>query len=146
MKGKYLRRLGGLIFAMLMIAGVAFVSPSTAEAQGRRRIVIVRPYPYRYYSPFGFRRWGYNPWGYDPWAYQSYYSHYIFDNGEEAANQGYKDGFKTGKDDGKKNKSFSFERSHYFKEAGFGNFAEIYRSSFSRGYNEGFRVGSSHAG
>ena len=142
MKGKYLRRFGGLIFAILMIGGVAFVSPSTAEAQGRR-IVIVRPY--RYYSPLR-RNWGYNPWGYDPFGYRSYYSHYIFDNGDEAANEGYKDGFKTGKDDGKKHKSFSFERSHYFKEAGFGNFGEVYRSGFSRGYDEGYRVGSSNAG
>ena len=142
MKGNYMRRIGGLIFAISMIAGVAFISPSTAEAQ-RRRIVIVRPY--RYYSPLR-RNWGYNPWGYDPFGYRSYYSHYIFDNGDEAANEGYKDGFKTGKDDGKKHKSFSFERSHYFKEAGFGNFGEVYRSSFSRGYDEGYRVGSSNAG
>jgi hypothetical protein len=141
MKGKYLRRFGGLIFAILMIAGVAFVSPSTTQAQ-RRRIVIVRPYPYRFHSPWGYRGWGYNPWS----PYGSYYSQYVFDNGEEAARDGYKDGFKTGKDDGKKNKSFDPERSHYFREAGFGNFAEAYRSAFSRGYNEGYRDGSNRAG
>jgi hypothetical protein len=140
MKGKYLRRFGGLIFAILMIAGVAFVSPSSAQAQRRGRIVIVRPY--RFHSPWGYRRWGYDPWS----PYGSYYSHYVFDNGEQAANQGYKDGFKTGKDDGKKHKSFDPERSHYFSEAGFGNFADVYRSSFSRGYDEGFRVGGSQAG
>ena len=55
---------------------------------------------------------------------------------------GYKQGFKTGKDDGKKAKSFGFERSHYFQEAGFGNFGEAYRGGFSRGYHEGYRVGS----
>jgi len=143
MKGKYLRRIGGLIFAILMVAGVAFVSPSTAEAQ-RRRIVIVRPYPYRFYSPFGYRRWGYNPWS--PWSpYGNYYSQYVFDNGEQAAQEAYKNGFKTGKDDGKKNKSFDPERSHYFKEAGFGNFSEIYRSNFSRGYDAGYHEGSDRA-
>jgi hypothetical protein len=142
MKGKYLRRVGGLIFAILMIAGVAFVSPSSARAQRRGRIVIVRPYPYRFHSPWGYRRWGYDRWS----PYGSYYSHYVFESNEKAANQGYKDGFKTGKDDGKKHKSFDFERSHYFQEAGFGNFAEAYRSAFSRGYDEGFRVGSNQAG
>ena len=141
MKGKYLRRIGGLIFAVLMVAGVAFVSPSTAEAQ-RRRIVIVRNYPYRFYSPF----WGHRGWGYDPWSpYGSYYSHYVFDNNDEAANQAYKDGFKTGKDDGKKHKSFDPQRSHYFREAGFGNFGEVYRRAFSRGYDEGYRVGNNNA-
>src|SRR4051812_6694478 len=130
MKGKYLRRFGGLILATLMIAGIAFVSPSSAQAQGRhRRVVIVRPYPYRLYSPFGFNRWG---WGYDPWSpwspYSSYYSQYVFSNSDAAVNQGYKDGFKTGKDDGKKNKSFDPQRSHYYHDSGFGNFAEVYRS------------------
>ena len=71
------------------------------------------------------------------------YRHYIFDNGDEAVNQGHKDGFKTGKDDGKKNKSYNPQRSHYYKEAGFGNFAEVYRSSFLRGYEEGYSVGAS---
>ncbi|HKG46255.1 MAG TPA: hypothetical protein VKB02_05985 [Pyrinomonadaceae bacterium] len=36
-------------------------------------------------------------------------------NSEKAATQAYKDGFKTGKDDGKKNKSYDPQRSHYFK-------------------------------
>ena len=58
-------------------------------------------------------------------------------------NQAYKDGFKTGKDDGKKAKSFDPQRSHYFKEAGFGNFADVYRPNFSRGYQDGYRVGQS---
>jgi hypothetical protein len=144
MKGKYLRKIGGLALAALMLLGIAFVAPSDVQAQGRRRrVVIVRPYPYRIYRPFG---WGYgwgNPygWGYDPWSYNYRYNHYVFDNSDKATNQGYKDGFKTGKSDGKKDKSFDPQRSHYFKEAGFGNFAEIYRSSFSRGYEEGYRVG-----
>ena len=141
MKGKYLKRIGGLILTALLLTGIAFVSPSDAQAQGRRRIIIVRPI----HRPFGFGRsyWGYPyGWGYGPWGpYGSYYSHYVFDNGEDAVNQAYEDGFKTGRDDGKKAKSFSPERSHYFKEAGFGNFAEAYRTGFSRGYREGYRAG-----
>lgn len=145
MKGKYLRRIGGLILtALLLVTGVAFVSPSDVQAQSRRRrVVIVRPYPYRFYRPWGFRSWGYPyGWGYGPWSpYGNYYSRYVFDNSEEAVNQAYKDGFKTGKDDGKKAKSYNPERSHYFKESGFGNFAQEYRSGFSRGYQEGYQVG-----
>jgi hypothetical protein len=115
-------------------------------------VIIVRPNPYRVYRPFGLgyrSRWdypyGYNRWGYDPWSpYGSQYRQYVFDNSEKAVNQGYKDGFKTGKDDGKKAKSFNPERSHYFHDAGFGNFAEVYRSGFSRGYQEGYRVGENN--
>jgi hypothetical protein len=147
MKGKYFKKIGGFVLAALMLAGVAFASSSTAEAQVRRR-VIVRSYPYRIYRPFGFGyrdRWGY-PYGYDrydPWSpYGSYYREYVFDNSEKAVTKGYSHGFKTGKDDGKKAKSFSPERSHYYHDAGFGNFAEAYRSGFSRGYQEGYRVGS----
>jgi hypothetical protein len=147
MKGKYLRKIGGLALAALMMFGIAFVSSTETQAQSRRRVVIVRPYSYRIYRPFGFgyrNWWGYPygyGWGYDPYAFG--YGHYVFDNSEDAGSQAYKDGFKTGRDDGKKNKSFDPQRSHYFKEAGFGNFAEVYRSSFSRGYDEGYRVGSS---
>src|SRR5919205_4414007 len=147
MKGKYLRKIGGLALTALMLFGIAFVSSGEAQAQRRRRVVIVRPYPYRIYRPFGF---GYRSWwgypygygfGYDPYSFR--YSHYVFDNSEEAVNQAYKDGFKTGKDDGKKAKSFDPQRSHYFKEAGFGNFADVYRPNFSRGYQDGYRVGQS---
>lgn len=150
MKGKYLRKIGGFALSVLMLFGVAFVSRSDVQAQSRRRVVIVRPYPYRIYRPFGFgyRNWWGHPygypygWGYDPWGYDFRYNHYVFDNSEKAASQAYKDGFKTGKDDGKKNKSFDPQRSHYFKEAGFGNFADVYRPTFSRGYQDGYRVGS----
>ena len=145
MKGKYLRKIGGLALTALMLFGVAFISSTEAQAQQRRRrIVIVRPYPYRIYRPFGFRNWYGYPYGlgYDPWGYNFRYNHYVFDNGDEAAGQAYKDGFKTGKSDGKKDKSYDPQRSHYFKEAGFGNFAEVYRSGFSKGYEEGYRVGS----
>jgi hypothetical protein len=145
MKGKYLRKIGGLALSALMLFGIAFVASSEAQAQSRRRVVIVRPYPYRIYRPFGYRHWwgypyGYG-WGYDPWGYNFRYNHYVFDNSEEAGSQAYKDGFKTGKDDGKKNKSYDPQRSHYFKEAGFGNFADVYRPTFSRGYHDGYRSG-----
>jgi hypothetical protein len=142
MKGRYLRRIGGLAVIALMLFGIAFVAPSDVQAQRRRRVVIVRPY-----RPFGWGHrgwWGYPyGWGYDPWAYEMRYRRYVFDNSDNAVNQAYKDGFKTGKDDGKKDKSYNPQRSHYYKEAGFGNFAEVYRSGFSRGYEEGYRVGSS---
>jgi hypothetical protein len=140
-KGKYLRRIGGLAFSALMLFGIAFVLPSEVDAQtkGRKRVVIVR----RIYRPFGwgYRNWWGYPygWGHDPWSFR--YNHYVFDDSEEAVEQAHKDGFKTGKDDGKKDKSYSPQRSHYFKEAGFGNFGEVYRSAFSRGYAEGYRVG-----
>ena len=141
MKGKYLRRIGGLILTALLLTGIAFISPSDVQAQGGRRVVIVRPV----YRPFGFRRgyWGYPyGWGYGPYGpYGSYYSHYVFDSVNDAMGQAYKDGFKTGKDDGKKAKSFDPQRSHYFKEAGFGNFAEDYRNGFTRGYQEGYGAG-----
>ena len=144
MKGKYLRKIGGLALTALMLFGITFVSSAEAQAQQKRRIVIVRPYPYRIYRPFGYRNWWGYPygWGYDPWSYNFRYNHYVFDDAEEAVEQAYKDGFKTGKDDGKKNKSYKPERSHYFKEAGFGNFAEVYRPNFSRGYQDGYRVGA----
>ena len=163
MREKYLKRIGGIILGALMLSGVAFVSSSTVQAQGRRGSVIVRPGPGRVYRPFyrnrfdlfGYDRWGYDRWGfdrfgrdrwgndrYDRWSpYGSAYRQYVFDNSEKAVSQGYKDGFKTGKDDGKKAKSFSPQRSHYYKEAGFGNFGEVYRSGFSKGYQEGYRVG-----
>ena len=83
MKGKYLRRIGGLILATLMFAGIAFISPGPVQAQRRGRIIIVRPYPYRFYRPFG--PWGYRGWGYDPWSpYGNMYRQYVFDNGDEA--------------------------------------------------------------
>jgi hypothetical protein len=134
-----------VILATLLLSGIVVFSPSTAEAQTRRRVVIVRTTPYRIYRPFGYRSWWGSPWGYDPWGYDSYrfrYGQYVFDNHDEAVSAGYKQGFKTGRDDGKKAKSFSFQRSHYYKEAGFGNFGEVYRSGFARGYQEGYRVGS----
>ena len=54
---------------------------------------------------------------------------------------GYNQGYKTGRDDGKKAKSFNPQRSHYYQEAGFGNFGEVYRSGFNRGYQVGYHAG-----
>ena len=134
MKGKYLRRIGGLALSALMLFGVAFAASSNVQAQRRGRVVIVRSFPHR---PFGFG-WGYPyGWGYYPYGYR--YNQYVFENSDNAGNQGYNDGFKTGRNDGKKDKSYDPQRSHYFREAGFGNFAEVYRSGFSRGYQEGYR-------
>jgi hypothetical protein len=161
MKGKYSKRIGGFVLAALTLCGIAFVSAGTAEAQGNRRVIVRRPYRpfgYRRFDVFGYDRWGYDRWGfdrfgrdrwgnerfgYDPWSpYGSRYRQYVFDNSEKAVNQGYKDGFKTGKDDGKKSKSYNPQRSHYYHDSGFGNFAETYRSGFLKGYQEGYRVGS----
>ena len=136
MKGRCLKKIGGLVLTVLMLAGFGIFSTSDVQAQYRRRVIVVRPYPYRIYRPFGYRSW----WGY-PYGYNSFYSQYVFENSEDALNQGYKDGLKTGQNDGKKEKSYSPERSHYFHDSGFGNYAEAYRSGFSRGYSEGYRQG-----
>ena len=136
MRRRYLKKLGAVVFAALMLAGVAFVSASSADAQGRRRVIIVRHYP-GFYRPF--RNPFYNR--YDPRSPYYEYRQYVFNNSDKAEGQGYKDGFKTGRDDGKKNKSFDPQRSHFFQEAGFGNFGDIYRGGFARGYQEGYRDG-----
>lgn len=155
MKGKYFKKIGGLALAALMLWCIVLAAPTTAEAQGRR--IVRRPHSYRIYrryDVFGYNRWGYDRWGFDRfgrdrWGNYRYdprspyfaYRHYVFEDSEKAVNQGYKDGFKTGKDDGKKAKSYKPERSHFHKEAGFGNYAEVYRSGFARGYKDGYSVG-----
>jgi hypothetical protein len=145
-KGKYLRRIGGLVLTALMLVGVGFASSSEAQAQtGQKQVQQRRVIVRRIYRPWGwgYRNWWGHPygWGYDPWNYSFRYNHYVFDDNEEAVEQGYKDGHKTGKSDGKKDKSYNPQRSHYFKEAGFGNFAEVYRPAFERGYRDGYQVG-----
>ena len=138
MKGKYLRKLGSLVLTLLVLPGVvAFFSSTTAQAQ-RRVIIVRRPIYGRFYDPWwGYRPWG---WGYDPYSdYYSRYGHYVFNNSESAFNQGYEDGSSTGRHDVKDRKTYNPQRSHYYQEAGFGNFGEVYRSGFLRGYAEGFR-------
>jgi hypothetical protein len=130
----FLRKLAGFALAALLLPGMLLLPSSTAQAQWRRvrrPVIVVRPVrPFRY--GYGWR--GYNPYGY-PYGY---YGQYVFSNGETAFNQGYHDGLKTGSDDGRKHKSYDPERSHYFHDAGFGNFAEAYRQGFARGYRMGY--------
>lgn len=134
MKGKYLRKFGTLVLALLVLPGVVgLASSTTVEAQRRGRVIIVR----RPFRPWG---WGYRGWGYNPhFDYYSRYHHYVFDNSDKAYNEGYKDGQKTGRGDAKNDRTYNPQRSHYYQEAGFGNFGEIYRSAFLRGYEDGFR-------
>ena len=136
MSGKYLRKFGAFILAVLVLPGVVTLLSST-DTQAQRRVIIVRRPIYRpFYRPWGWRR----PFGYDPYFdYYSRYSHYIFDNSEAAVNRGYKDGLKTGQGDAKNRRTYNPQRSHYFQEAGFGNFGEVYRQGFVRGYADGFR-------
>src|ERR1041384_2228682 len=98
MKGKYLRKLGSLVLTLLVLPGVvALFSSTTANAQRRARVIIVRRPGYgRFYNPW----WGYQPWRYDPYFdYYSRYGHYVFNNSESAFNQGFEDGAKTGRND-----------------------------------------------
>lgn len=142
MKGnRLLRRIGGFVLAALLLSGLAVMSGTTAQAQGRGRggfrggfgggfggrVRVVRPV-----RPF-FRGYGY-AYGY-PYGY---YNQFVFSSSQAADNQGYKDGLKTGSSDARKGKSNDPQRSHYFQNAGFGNFGEDYREGFLRGYSEGF--------
>ncbi|MFN2578146.1 MAG: hypothetical protein ABR607_10700 [Pyrinomonadaceae bacterium] len=138
MKGKYLRKLGSLVLTLLVLPGViALFSSTNAEAQ-RRVIIVRRPVYGRFYNPWRvYRPFG---WGYDPYFdYYSRYGHYVFNNSDTAFNQGYEDGSKTGRHDAKDRKTYNPQRSHYYQEAGYGNFGEVYRSGFLRGYADGFR-------
>jgi hypothetical protein len=129
---KYFRKFGGLVLTALLLPGIVVVF-SSATASAQRRVIIVRRPIYR---PF----WGYRRWDYDPYFdYYSRYGHYIFNNSEKAARQGYDDGLKTGEGDAKHRRTYDPQRSHYYQEAGFGNFGEVYRSGFLRGYDNGFR-------
>ena len=127
------RRIGGFVLAALLLSSVAIVSGTTAQAQwrgrggfrggfgGRARLIR----PIRPIRPF----YGY-PYG--------YYNQYVFSSTQAADNQGFKDGLKTGSSDARRGQSNDPERSHYFKNAGFGNFGQTYREGFLRGYSEGF--------
>src|SRR5947209_6308334 len=129
----FLRRIGGFILAAIFLTEISFSSGNTTvQAQGRR-VIIVRPV--RVYRPYPSWWYGYRrPFGWDD---SYYYSQYVFRNGEAAYQQSYHDGFKTGSEDGRKRKSYDPERSHYFHDAGFGNFAEAYREGFALGYRNG---------
>ena len=147
-----IQKIGGFVLAALLLFGVAIVSSSAVQAQrgghggggfhgggfhgrgfhsrGFRGGVFIGPrYGYGYGYPYGY--YGY-PYGY------GYYSHYVFGDSEAADAQGYQDGRKTGADDARRHQSFDPQRSHYYKDSGFGNFAENYREGFDRGYSQGF--------
>jgi hypothetical protein len=161
MKGKnLLRRLRGFVLAVSLLCGVAIMSSTAVQAQrgggfhgggfhgggfhgggfhgggfhggfhgGSRVIISPRfgfGYPYGYYGYYGY------PYGY------GYYSQYVFGDSTAADAQGYEDGLKTGSNDAHRGQSFDPERSHYFKDAGFGNYAEDYRQGFLRGYGDAF--------
>ena len=146
---KYLvRGIGGLALSALIILGLTASSATTANAQWRGGFhgggwhgggfrggsrVVIAP---RVGLGLGRGYWGWRgyPYGYP----YDYYSQYVFGDSEAADSQGYHDGLKTGADDAKHGRSFDPERSHYFKDAGFGNFAEPYREGFDRGYSDGF--------
>jgi hypothetical protein len=138
MKGKYLlHRIGGFVLAASLLFGVAIMSSTAVQAQrgfhgggfrggGFHSRVFIGP-------RFG---WGY-PYGYYGYPY-GYYSQYVFGDSTAADSQGYHDGLKTGSGDASHGRSNDPERSHYFKDSGFGNFAQDYRAGFMRGYSAGF--------
>jgi len=134
MNPRLVRRIIGLLLAALLLTGIVLFAAGTAAAQGRvqRRVIVVRPIrPIRPYDPFRSPAGRFNRYG--------YYDEYVFRNSESAYRQGYTDGLKTGNEDGRKVKTYDPERSHYFHDAGFGNFAEVYREGFSTGYRDGYR-------
>jgi hypothetical protein len=131
---RLLRRIIGFILTAVLLTGIILLSGATAAAQDRiqRPVEVVRPVP-------PFRRFGpFRPYG--KFDRESLYSQYVFRNGEHAYKEGYKDGLKIGESDGRKDKSYDPERSHYFHDAGFGNFAEVYREGFSAGYRDGYEA------
>jgi hypothetical protein len=115
MNTKLLRRIIGFILTALLLTAMLLVTTISVGAQQlvQRRVVIIRPV--RPFHPFG------SP--YDRFN-RFHYNQYVFSNSEKAYDQGYKDGRETGEKDGRKDKSYDPERSHYYQEAGFGNFAE----------------------
>jgi hypothetical protein len=115
-----------------VFGGFALLASDTVQAQQqRRRVIIVRRPIHR---PF------WNPWRRYDRLDRMRYSRYVFDDPEEAANRGYKDGFKVGQGDAKNERTYKPERSHYYEEAGFGNYGEVYRQGFERGYAAGWRT------
>ncbi len=130
----FLRRARGFILAALLLPGIMLVSGTTAQARGRwhgGRTVVIAP-------RIGVRGW-YGPRWYGYPYYRYGYSEFVFANSEAAESQGYHDGLKTGSEDVRKGKSYDPERSHFYQDAGFGNFAGAYREGFMDGYSAGFR-------
>src|SRR5258707_15773699 len=97
MNARLVRRIIGLLLAALLLTGIVFLAGGTAAAQIRvqRRVVVVRPIrPFRSFDRVGYP--------YDRFNRYSYYRQYVFSNGQSAYYQGYKDGSKTGREDGRK--------------------------------------------
>lgn len=150
MKGKYLLRgIRNLALIAFLVLGVTAAASTEANAQARFRggfhaggfhtRVFVGPRVVVGPRVFIGPRFGYYPYWYGyPYSY-GYYGQYVFGDSVAADSQGYHDGLRTGEDDMRHGRSFDPERSHYFKDAGFGNFAEDYREGFERGYSTGFR-------
>jgi hypothetical protein len=135
MKGKnLLSRIGGFVLAASLLFGVATMSSSVVQAQ--RGFHGGGFHGGGFFGPrFGYG-WGY-PYGYYGYPY-GYYSQYVFGDSQAADSQGYHDGLKTGSNDARRGQSDDPQRSHYFKDSGFGNFAQDYRGGFMRGYSKGF--------
>ena len=140
MKGKYwLRGIRNVALGAVLIFGVTTIASTAANAQARfhgggfHTRVFVGP------RVFIGPRFGYPYWYGYPYGYYGYYGKYVFGDSVAADSQGYHDGLRTGEDDAHHRRSYDPERSHYFKDAGFGNFAGDYREGFDRGYAAGFR-------
>jgi len=133
MKTNYLLKIGSFILIALLAPGVVtLLASSTAQAQ--RRVVVVRPVR-PFFGPRASFRFGWYPYPY----YYGYNNNYVFGSSESAYDQGFRDGLKTGENDARRRQSYDPERSHYFRDAGFGNFATEYRDGFDRGYERGYR-------
>jgi hypothetical protein len=132
MRGKYSGRFGAFLLAALLLPGVITLLSSTT-AQAQRRVVIVRTYR-PFYRPF-YRDPFWSPW----YERANYYNEYVFSSSDRAVNQGYHDGLSTGRSDAEHHRSYNPERSHYYHDAGFGNYASAYREGFAHGYSDGFR-------
>jgi hypothetical protein len=145
MKGKnLLHRIGGFVLAASLLFGVATMSSTVVQAQ---RGGHGGGFHGGGFHGGGFRGGGFHDrgffgprfgYGYDYGYPYGYYSQYVFGDSQAADSQGYQDGLKTGSSDARRGQSDDPERSHYFKDSGFGNFAQDYRGGFMRGYSQGF--------
>ena len=84
---------------------------------------------YAYNNNGGYRNDGYygNNGGYGNGGYGGY--------ANQELNAGYQQGINTGADDGRRNKSYSPERSRYYQRAS----SQAFREGFIRGYDAGYR-------
>ena len=145
MKGQYLLRgIRNVLVGAILVFGVTTISSTVVNAQRRfgggfhgggfhTRVFIEPRFGYRSWYGYPYRSY---PYGYYPYGY---YGKYVFGDSVGADSQGYEDGLRTGEEDVHHGRSYDPERSHYFKDSGFGNFAESYRDGFERGYGAGFR-------